>query len=80
MKQDTSKLFPPSLMQAVKQRFLLVDQDAAGRARLYFDNAGGAFRLKAAIDCFAKVDAVPDNTERHHAAATHPGRVRARGA
>ena len=79
MTHDTGKLFSPSLMRAVKERFLHVDQDAAGRNRLYFDNAGGAFRLKAAIDCFARVDAVPDNTERHHAAAVELQVVQARG-
>ena len=67
-------------MRAVKDRFLLVDRDAAGRERLYFDNAGGAFRLKSAIDCFARLDAVPDNTERHHAVAIGLQEVQARGA
>jgi len=80
MTHDTGKLFSPSLMRAVKDRFLHVDHDAAGRERLYFDNAGGAFRLKAAIDCFARVDAIPDNTERHHAAAVELQDVQARGA
>ena len=80
MTHDTGKLFSPSLMRAVKDRFLHVDHDAAGRERLYFDNAGGAFRLKAAIECFARVDAIPDNTERHHAAAVELQDVQARGA
>jgi cysteine desulfurase/selenocysteine lyase len=80
MKQDSGKSFSPSLMRAVKERFLHVDQDAAGRERLYFDNAGGAFRLKAAIECFARIDAIPDNTERHHATAVELQEVQARGA
>ena len=80
MKRDTGKLFSPSTMRAVKDRFLLVDQDAGGRDRLYFDNAGGAFRLKSAIDCFARMDAIPDNTERHHAVAIDLQEVQARGA
>jgi selenocysteine lyase/cysteine desulfurase len=80
MKHNTAKAFSPALMTAVKARFLQVDHDAAGRERLYFDNAGGAFRLKAAIDCFASVDAIPDNTERHHAAAVELQEIQARGA
>ena len=80
MKRDTGKLFSPPTMRAVKDRFLLVDQDAAGRDRLYFDNAGGAFRLKSAIACFARLDAIPDNTERHHAVAIDLQEVQARGA
>lgn len=79
MTYDTGKSFAPSLMRAVKDRFLHVDRDAAGRDRLYFDNAGGAFRLKAAIDCFARVDAIPDNAERYHATSVELQDVQARG-
>jgi len=79
MTHAQGKLFAPELMRAVKDRFLQVDHDASGRGRLYFDNAGGAFRLKAAIDCFARADAIPDNTERHHAAAVELQDVQARG-
>ena len=80
MTHETGQAFSPSLMRAVKDRFLHVDQDALGRDRLYFDNAGGAFRLKSAIDCFAHVDAIPDNAERHHATAIDLQGVQARGA
>ena len=63
------KLFPPTLMREVRARFLQVDADHAGRPRMYFDNAGGSFRLKAAVERLALVDAVPDNTERIHPVA-----------
>ena len=79
MADDTGKLFSCPLMQAVRDRFLQVAHDAHGRDRLYFDNAGGSFRLASAIDCFARIDAVPDNTERHHAAAVELQDVQARG-
>ena len=80
MTHDTGKAFSASMMRAVKDRFLHVDRDAMGRDRLYFDNAGGAFRLKSAIECFARVDAIPDNAERHHATAIDLQGVQARGA
>lgn len=80
MNSDSGELFAASLTRAIKDRFLQVDHDAAGRERLYFDNAGGAFRLKAAIGCFARVDAIPDNTERNHAAAMELQEIQARGA
>ena len=79
MIQDRGQFFSPALMRSVRDRFLLVAHDAAGRERLYFDNAGGAFRLKAAIECFARVDAIPDNTERHHAAAVELQALQTRG-
>ena len=44
--------FSDALMREVRERFLLVERDHHGRERLYFDNAGGSFRLKAAIDDF----------------------------
>lgn len=62
-------LFPDALMHAVRERFLQVGHDHAGRPRIYFDNAGGSFRLKAAVERMAQVDAMPDNTERIHPVA-----------
>jgi cysteine desulfurase/selenocysteine lyase len=69
MSTDAGSFFSDALMHEVKARFLQVDQDAQGRPRLYFDNAGGSFRLRAALECVARVDGVPDNTERLHEAA-----------
>lgn len=73
-------LFPPTLMAEVRGRFLHVDHDHHGRERLYFDNAGGSLRLRAAVERFAQVDAVPDNTERIHDTARELQDVQARGA
>ena len=71
--------FSDELMREVKRRFLHVDHDSHGRRRLYFDNAGGSFRLKAAVERFAQVDAVPDNTERIHEAAVELQGIQAQG-
>ncbi|MES2938995.1 MAG: aminotransferase class V-fold PLP-dependent enzyme [Pseudomonadota bacterium] len=79
MTQDTGALFPEALMREVKDRFHQVDRDAAGRERLYFDNAGGAFRLKSAIDCVAGIDAIPDNAGRLHSTALELQELQARG-
>jgi len=72
--------FSDALMREVKARFLLVDHDHHGRERLYFDNAGGSFRLKAAVERFAKVDAIPDNAERIHATAVELQQIQAKAA
>ncbi len=66
-------------MREVRGRFLQVDHDHAGRPRLYFDNAGGSFRLKAAVERFAQIDAVPDNTERIHPVARELQAIQATG-
>lgn len=71
--------FPDALMREVKARFLQVDHDHHGRERLYFDNAGGSFRLKAALERFAQVDAIPDNAERIHATAVELQDIQAKG-
>ncbi|MDP9992315.1 selenocysteine lyase/cysteine desulfurase [Variovorax boronicumulans] len=72
--------FSDALMREVKARFLLVDHDHHGRERLYFDNAGGSFRLKAAAERFAEVDAIPDNAERIHATAVELQQIQAKAA
>ncbi len=59
-------LFPDALQQAVRGRFLHVSHDHRGRERLYFDNAGGSFRLRSALERLAQIDAIPDNAERIH--------------
>ncbi|SFD99884.1 aminotransferase class V-fold PLP-dependent enzyme [Paracidovorax konjaci] len=74
------RLFGPALMAAVRERFLHVERDHQGRERIYFDNAGGSLRLRAAVERFAEVDAVPDNTERIHDTARELQGVQARGA
>ena len=70
--------FSDALMREVKERFLHVDRDHHGRERLYFDNAGGSFRLKAAAERFMLIDAIPDNAERIHATAVELQQIQAK--
>lgn len=72
-------LFSDSLMEQIKQRFHYVDHDVDGSERLFFDNAGGSFRLKAASEAFARIDALPDCPERIHARALFLQDVQAKG-
>jgi cysteine desulfurase / selenocysteine lyase len=73
------ELFSDALMKEVKSRFHYVDHDMNGRERLFFDNAGGSFRLKAAVDQLARIDALPDCPERIHELALFLQQVQARG-
>ncbi|KWE64140.1 aminotransferase class V-fold PLP-dependent enzyme [Burkholderia sp. MSMB2157WGS] len=79
MSSPHGALFPDALMQQIKSRFHHVDRDVDGRERLFFDNAGGSFRLKAAIDAYARVDALPDCPERIHARALDLQATQSRG-
>ena len=60
------KLFSAELQRKIKDKFFYVDDDPDIGTRLFFENAGGAFRLKKAVECFAEIDAIPDCPERIH--------------
>jgi cysteine desulfurase/selenocysteine lyase len=58
------ELFPDKLMCQIKDRFYNVNYDPVSkRKRIFFDNAGGSLRLKAASDAFKKIDELPDCPE-----------------
>ncbi|KMK07879.1 aminotransferase class V-fold PLP-dependent enzyme [Pluralibacter gergoviae] len=64
-------MFTPQEMQEIKEQFYYVDKDIHDKPRLYFDNAGGSFRLKRAEQVFHEIDAIPDCSERHHQMALY---------
>lgn len=72
-------LFSDELQAQIKARFHYVDVDVDGRERLFFDNAGGSFRLKAATARLAEIDALPDCPERIHARALYLQAVQEKG-
>lgn len=59
-------LFSAELQKEIKDKFYYVDEDPDIGKRLFFDNAGGAFRLKSAVRAFSEVDSIPDCPERIH--------------
>lgn len=79
MSSGQGQLFPESILEQIKSRFHYVDHDVDGRVRLFFDNAGGSFRLKEASDKFACVDALPDCPERIHERALFLQDIQTRG-
>ncbi|WP_310632408.1 aminotransferase class V-fold PLP-dependent enzyme [Paraburkholderia sp.] len=79
MSRIRGQLFSDSIMEEIKRRFHFVDHDIDGRARLFFDNAGGSFRLKSALEAFAQVDALPDCPERIHERALVLQDIQTRG-
>ncbi|MDP2024078.1 MAG: aminotransferase class V-fold PLP-dependent enzyme [Hydrogenophaga sp.] len=79
MNTSQGSLFPEALTQDIKDRFHYVDHDMNGRERLFFDNAGGSFRLKSAVERFAQIDALPDCPERIHELSLFLQKVQADG-
>ncbi len=70
-KKNSGELFSDETMQYVKDSFYHVDVDLNGRHRLFFDNAGGSFRLKKAVERYAEISASPDCLDRMHDTAVH---------
>ncbi|NBK22802.1 MAG: aminotransferase class V-fold PLP-dependent enzyme [Spirochaetia bacterium] len=61
--------FDEETLQWIRDQFYLVDEDIQGKKRLFFENAGGALRLKACVQAKAKFEEIPDCPERKHATA-----------
>ena len=76
---NEGKFFPDDLMQSVKDSFHYVDVDLNGRRRLFFDNAGGSFRLKKSVETYARLAATPDCPERIHATAVYLQAIQDKG-
>lgn len=63
-------LFDRQLSEEIKNRFYHMDYDPVSKERrLFFDNAGGALRLKSANDTFKKTDELPDCPEHSNSTA-----------
>jgi cysteine desulfurase/selenocysteine lyase len=53
-------------MKKVRDSFYLLDHNPDGTKRIFFENAGGSLRLKAAADTFRELDIIPDCDGRKH--------------
>lgn len=73
-------LFSDELQKEIKDKFLHVDSDPLREGRrIFFDNAGGAFRLKSVVEAIANIDAIPDCPERVHATALYLQKIQEDG-
>lgn len=72
-------LFSPEIMTQVQDKFLYIDEDKFVGKRLFFDNAGGSFRLKSIGQVFQDLDAIPDCPERIHKMALYLQDVQKKG-
>ena len=65
---DTIKngqLMPAELTAQIRDKYYFVDVDPfTNKKRLFFDNSGGSFRLKAASEAFQKVDDLPNRSRQ----------------
>ena len=66
MEHTNGFLFDKHLQQHLKKQFYFTDYDATGAPRLFFENSGGALRLKAAVEAKSRIEQYPDCPERFH--------------
>jgi selenocysteine lyase/cysteine desulfurase len=71
--------FSEELIKEVKSKFYHVDEDPFIGKRLFFDNAGGAFRLKKAVEKYEEIDPIPDCPERIHRMALYLQEIQKKG-
>ncbi len=71
--------FSQEIMEEVKERFLYLDYDKFIGKRLFFDNAGGSFRLKSVEEAFMEIDSIPDCPERSHKMAIYLQEIQKKG-
>ncbi len=71
--------FDEELVREIKDKFFYVDSDPVSGKRLFFDNAGGAFRLRKAVEKQGEVEAFPDCPERDHAMSHYLQKIQRQG-
>ena len=64
---NNENLFSNELQEEIRAKFAFVDTDPLhGKRRLFFDNAGGSFRLKSANEGLSQLDLIPNCPMRDH--------------
>lgn len=79
MNHPNGLAFSEEIMKEVQDKFLYVNEDKFVGERLFFDNAGGSFRLKKVEEVFTELDAIPDCPERIHKMALYLQDVQKKG-
>ncbi len=65
------KLFDTEELTRLRGCFDYVERDCTGKHRLFFDNAGGSLRLKAASEEFDRINRIPDASEHNNEIALY---------
>ena len=68
---EFGKLLNAEDLAKARSSFYLLDKNPDGTPRIFFENAGGSLRLKAAADCFHELDMIPDCDGRKHELAVY---------
>lgn len=67
MNVKSGELFSEALLKEIREKFAYIDRDPlTNEKRIFFDNAGGSFRLKRANERFSQLDQIPNCPMREH--------------
>lgn len=69
MTSRNTKFFPKELEEFITSSFSFLNNDPYVDDRMFFENAGGALRLKSVVDAQSQITALPDNPDRPHKTA-----------
>jgi len=64
-----------ALLQKIRSRFAQIDECPVQGRRVFFENAGGALTLQAAVETSERFAAIPDNQGRDNAGSHELVRV-----
>lgn len=79
-KHTKGEVFNKELLGEIREKFAYIDFDPLKQEkRLFFDNAGGSFRLKSANETFAKFDLIPNCPMREHETSIYLTEVEQKG-
>lgn len=79
MKTIYGKLFEKEELEEIRSKFYYVDQDFRGTKRIFFDNAGGSFRLINAEKKFHEIDSIPDCSEHSNELSYYLAEIEEKG-
>ena len=69
MNKRNTEFFPAELQDELRTQFYYLNEDMFGNDRIFFENAGGALRLKSAVKTYSEITAVPDSPVRNYPVA-----------
>lgn len=66
MSVRNTEFFPGVLQNHLREQFYYLNEDLNGDKRIFFENAGGALRLKSTLEKYGEISMIPDSPVRNY--------------
>lgn len=66
MEKRNKEFFPGKLHDKLRNQFYYLNEDMNGNRRIFFENAGGALRLKSTLEKYGEISMIPDSPVRDY--------------